>query len=459
MLSCKKCAISSLMLTFCTKLHIYGIMYIIMEPIILEKPEKLAKSRVDDIFADYLSSPEIIGNIWKKTTEQRYLYWDRFRFSEPIVGHSITESWYLVKQLRHNYSHTTPVYDIDGEPYSIFITKEIQSMLDFIDSFLKESEKTWSDYDLTTWQKNAKLALIEESITSSQIEGANTGRDHALKMITTQASPRTRDEQMIRNNYQVMQDIAENYSREKLSISVIRELQAELTHGTLEDGFIPGEFRTDDDNIIVALGGKISYRTPPMDFASRELERLIVFANDGTEYHPVVKAIMLHFWFAYLHPFPDGNGRTARALFYWSLYRDGYKGIGYLSISSIIKRSQKNYALSYLYSEQDGHDFTYFLSYNLTRIITAIREFTDYLEKNYEDTKRYRHFLSHKYPELNIRQIDIMVFLKDKNHTTTMKECMEIYDVSRRTAYNDLDGLKALGLIIGSEKQSYRKAK
>lgn len=429
-----------------------------MEPIILEKPEKLAKSRIDDIFAEYLSNPELIKDIWNKTTEQKYLYWDKFRFNDPILGHSITESWYLVRQLRRNYSQPIPVYNTDGYPYSLFITKEIKTKLDFIDYSLKESEKSWSSYDLTDWQKKAKLALIEESITSSQIEGANTSRDHALKMITTQISPKTRDEQMIKNNYQVMQDIAENYSKEKLSISTIRELQAELTHDTLDDGFIPGEFRTDEDKIVVTFNNKISYKTPPMEFVSHELERFIKFANDNSKYHPIVKAIMLHFWFAYLHPFPDGNGRTARALFYWSLYRDGYKGIAYLSVSSIIKRSQKNYALAYLYSEQDNYDFTYFLNYNLTKIITAINEFTEYLEKNYEDTKRYKHFLNHKHPELNVRQIDIMVYLKEKNHSTTMKECMEIYDVSRRTAYNDLDKLKSLGLIVGSEKQGYKKS-
>jgi hypothetical protein len=40
--------------------------------------------------------------------------------------------------------------------------------------------------------------------------------------------------------------------------------------------------------------------------------------------HPVMRAITLHFWLAYDHPFCDGNGRTARALFYWSMLKQGY---------------------------------------------------------------------------------------------------------------------------------------
>ena len=55
--------------------------------------------------------------------------------------------------------------------------------------------------------------------------------------------------------------------------------------------------------------------------------------------HPVMRAITLHFWLAYDHPFCDGNGRTARALFYWSMLKQGYWLFEFISISSVINQA------------------------------------------------------------------------------------------------------------------------
>ncbi len=49
--------------------------------------------------------------------------------------------------------------------------------------------------------------------------------------------------------------------------------------------------------------------------------------------HPVIRAILLHFMLAYDHPFVDGTGRTARALFYWSMAHQGYWLMDFISIT------------------------------------------------------------------------------------------------------------------------------
>ena len=71
------------------------------------------------------------------------------------------------------------------------------------------------------------------------------------------------------------------------------------------------------------------------------------FANedeDGEPFiHPVVRAILLHFWLAYDHPFEDGNGRTARILFFWLMQQRGYWLIEYLPISPIIRKAPAKY--------------------------------------------------------------------------------------------------------------------
>lgn len=79
--------------------------------------------------------------------------------------------------------------------------------------------------------------------------------------------------------------------------------------------------------------------------------------------HPIMRGIIIHFMLAYMHPFADGNGRTAREVFYWYMLKQGYWLTEYLSISRIISRSKKSYEKAFLYSEADGNDIGYFVSY------------------------------------------------------------------------------------------------
>jgi Fic family protein len=72
----------------------------------------------------------------------------------------------------------------------------------------------------------------------------------------------------------------------------------------------------------------------------------------------------------YDHPFLDGNGRTARALFYWAAANNGYWLMEFISISQIIKQSPAQYGKSFLYSEYDENDVTYFIVHQLSVIDT-----------------------------------------------------------------------------------------
>ncbi len=115
------------------------------------------------------------------------------------------------------------------------------------------------------------------------------------------------------------------------------------------------------------------------------IELFCEFANsqkhDPRFIHPVVKGILLHFWLAYIHPFADGNGRTARALFYWYMLANDYWLFEYLPISYHLKKSRAQYEKAFLYAEQDGDDATYFIVYHLKAIERALRSLQDYLAK------------------------------------------------------------------------------
>ena len=116
------------------------------------------------------------------------------------------------------------------------------------------------------------------------------------------------------------------------------------------------------------------------------------FANDKQAVrffiHPIAKGITLHFLLGFIHPFSDGNGKTARTLFYWYLIKKGYWLIEYMSVSRIILKAKAQYARAYLHTELDNNDLTYFILYNLQCIKTALEELKKYIERKAQEKKR-----------------------------------------------------------------------
>ncbi|MBV9489225.1 MAG: Fic family protein [Verrucomicrobia bacterium] len=211
-------------------------------------------------------------------------------------------------------------------------------------------------------------SLINEAITSSQLEGAVTTREVTKEMLRTGRKPLNRSEAMILNNYLTMRRIIE-LKAQPLSCELVFEIHRLVTEGTLDDPSAAGRFRRVDEAVRVeGVDGEVFHVPPKADELPVRIERMCAFGNAQTpDYfvHPVIRAILLHLWLAYDHPFIDGNGRTARALFYWSMLNNEYWLFEYISISDILLRSPRAYYLAFLYTETDSNDATYFINHHL----------------------------------------------------------------------------------------------
>ena len=190
---------------------------------------------------------------------------------------------------------------------------------------------------------------MEEAITSSQLEGASTTREAAKQMIRSGRAPLDRSERMILNNYSAVHLIRE-FKDEALTPEVVFKIHDTLTEGTLDVGPGGDYLRTPEDDIAVYHrgDGTLLHTPPAAQQIPRRMAAVCDFANrtqTDAFLHPIVKAIVLHFWLAYDHPFIDGNGRTARALFYWSVLSQGLWLFEFLSISAIIRKAPAGYAL------------------------------------------------------------------------------------------------------------------
>lgn len=387
--------------------------------------------------------------------KDRYLHWDKFRFHTPHKGYTVEESWAGTKLARQKLLKPMPFTDTHGNVFKYGTPDCVLKMLHEIDQ--NASGRIYMAEPIAnTNMRDAYLinSLIEEAINSSQLEGAATTRKVAKQMLRQKREPKTKSEQMILNNYHAMQFVQE-FKDEDLNPDIVFELHKIVTRKTLENEAAAGAFRTSEENIqVVDNEGNILHIPPKADELPQRLQNLCDFANGintNAFIHPVVRAILLHFMLAYDHPFVDGNGRTARALFYWSMAREKYWLIEFISISKILKEAPIQYARSFLHTENDDNDATYFIIHQLEVIQKAISYLHEYLGKKMSDLKSASKLLekSDLSTKLNYRQLAVLDHaLKNPSAMYSIKEHQTIHNVSYQTARVDLlnmaDDLKLL---------------
>jgi len=337
----------------------------------------------------------------------------------------------------------------------VSITDTMQRQLHFID---REAAGAIKGMEESGGQNRFLIrSLIEEAMTSSQLEGAATTRAVAKEMLATGRQPRDQSERMIHNNYVAMNMIRERGKR-PITPEEIIELHSILTDGTLEVAADCGRLRTAEDNVVVYDRGSpptLLHVPPPAEEIPNRLRQLCQFANDGQSeefVHPVVRAIAVHFMIGYDHPFVDGNGRTARALFYWVMMNEGYWLTEYLSISSVLKKHPGKYLRAYLYTESDDRDLSYFLSQQLEAIEQSIQALHDYIRRKQAADRSARKVLRGATVggvHLNHRQKALLAnALKDPERAYTVASHQAAHTITYPTALGDLTGLVSAGLMM-----------
>ncbi len=433
-----------------------------MEVYKLPKPDlsSIDNDKIMKIILKAVNEKTGIFDYIQKTITPEYLFWSKIKHKPIPKGINKEEFWAAVKFIRNAQSQKTSIIAEDGATFTWIKLPELEKFLHEVDMnmggnlFMRSA-----DMDEKSKYKFISRGIMEESIASSQLEGANTTRKVAKKLLLEGRKPVNESETMIVNNHEAMQLIETEYKNKEITLETILELHTVLTKDILPENE-QGRFRTDEDKIVVddKARGVIYHIGPKIAFVEKQMNRLVAFANDATDetfIHPIIKAIMLHFWIAYLHPFIDGNGRLARIIFYWYLLKKDYWAISYLPISKVIKKSTIAYGQAYLHSEQDDHDLTYFIDYNIQKIKIAIKEFESYLaEKGRENANMNR--LTKSSHHFNERQIQLLQYLSLKEgETTTVKAHMTIYRVTKATAIKDLQALAKGGFITPKRSGKY----
>jgi Fic family protein len=397
--------------------------------------------------------PSVFGHINTLPRAGEYLHWDKLRHLEPPEGLSHRDWWLLLKLNRN--MRPLPLLDArTAEPFTFTAADQVQRLQHFID---QTTSGAIAMPEVVIADEQARRhylvnSLMEEAIRSSQLEGATTSRRVAKELLQSGRPPRNRSERMIRNNYQAFM-----YMRElgdELTPDHVLTLQRILTEGTLDNPDAAGRLQRPDEERIVVMDrdtGEVLHVPPPAEQLPRRLELLCQFANasgDGEEFlHPVIRSILLHFWMGYDHPFEDGNGRTARIIFYWSMRKHGYWLTEYLSISKILRQAPSKYARSYLLSESDSGDTTYFVLYQLEVIKRAVGELHTYLERKIREVRQVEEAVKGS-EHFNHRQLALISdAVRNPEHVYTFRSHATVHNVTEETARTDLRQLAFRGLL------------
>jgi len=410
------------------------------------------------ILQDLLNDPEIKKALVK--ADEDYLHWEELRFKNWIPERFASDKelfWTLIRIHRLFASVTTPIRDSKDNYFKMNIAN-YNEFLHIVDK-----EMAGNFMGITGLSENDKRQfitrnIIEESIASSQLEGANTSRAVAKKMLLEGRKPVNHSEIMIVNNHRTMLKIEQEFYKEKLSWELICELHAMITDQTIakeKQGKLRNTLDENGNRLVVKPWDDrtIAYIAPDKEFVQKELPRLIDFANDKEEpgmgfIHPLIKSIMIHFWIGLLHPFEDGNGRLARILFYWYMLRNDYWAFSYLSLSEKIKKSHKQYAEAYIYSEQENYDLTYFINYNINKLKLARIEFQNYIKNKVKENQSIISLAQQKY-NFNERQVKLLQYFNQRmENRTNITAHQKLYSIKKLTAINDLKDLVQKGLLV-----------
>jgi Fic family protein len=395
--------------------------------------------------------PKVFEARLSVAVDGEYPHWDELRHRTPPPGLSTEEWWMGIKLARSNLGRPLPLVGTNGAPFRYCLTDGALEVLHWIDQHAGgEILVSEGITDPANRSRYLVSSLMEEAITSSQLEGATSTRKVAKDMLRTGRAPRDRSERMIMNNFRAMSRISEVADR-PLTPDLVYELHRILTEGTLDDPESAGRPQQEGEIRVGVYDpdGTLVHTPPPAAELSSRLVAMCLFANgkSGIGFvHPVVRAILLHLWLAYDHPFEDGNGRTARALFYWSMLSSNYWMFEYLSISRILHSAPAKYARSFLYVETDELDATYFVLYQLSVIQRAIDDLMGYLRRSMKDVRQTVQLLRES--TLNHRQVALLTHaIGHSNAEYTTRSHSTIHRVTEQSARTDLLDLEARGFL------------
>ncbi len=289
-------------------------------------------------------------------------------------------------------------------------------------------------------------ALILESHYSTHIEGTKLTLAQSKKILTGKTVMGiNKDDRQELLNYKEAMDFVSEYLGKKSDITenLIKQIHEILVKdvrgGTLE----PGKYRKVKNYVVNLLTGEVIYTPPPPSYVPQLMKEFVEWLNNKSNISPVIVAGISQYKLVDIHPFLDGNGRTARVLCTLILYQNGYDFKKLFSLSEYYDKNRAGYYEAIQSVRENEMYMTYWLEYfteGLKNQLIEVRAKGEKAIKKEIIIEKAKKF------NLNERQQKILLLLLGKERAS-VEEMRNILNLVRRTVQRDLSKLSDLNLV------------
>lgn len=242
--------------------------------------------------------------------------------------------------------------------------------------------------------------------------------------------------------------------RDVFSQDILKTLHSLTMKGIIDIEYV-GEYR--DKQVIVksATDSSVVFRPPvfvEVPFLIEDFFKWINQADTQNQTHPIFQAAITHYQLVFIHPFIEGNGRTARAMATLVLYSLGYDFKRFFSIEQYFDADVESYYQALLSVQQNNNDMTYWLEYFCYGLAVEIEKVKEQVLKLSKDLKLKKQL--GQQVALSERQIILLELLQNQGRITSGDAQKVLPNISVDTILRDLKDLIEKGVI---EKQGVTK--
>lgn len=356
------------------------------------------------------------------------------------------QQWAKIEEDRRRQATPLELTDKTGRPFWFVLSSDLLTLV-------SEIERSWGF--LASLQLPKKLSdrlssdnEKREAYYSSHIEGAVTSMEEAMRHLNKPSRENYEDEslQMIVNNRDALEFIRAQRTK-PFSHGLICDLQNILVRNTHKQHPITvGAYRLGPIYVVDGQG-QVVYEGPPASAASVMMESYVRWLNAETGLHPLIKAALVHLYFIHVHPFDDGNGRSARALSNLYLMKRDYQFINFLAPSDYFDHHRGDYYQAIRNAETHGSDATFFILYYLKALADQLKKVQAEIQLE-NKVKDVVELLSAKVQaQLDKKQMKALQWMLENPNAMTTKKYCKLGRCSDETARKDFNRLMEMGLI------------
>lgn len=286
-----------------------------------------------------------------------------------------------------------------------------------------------------------KKALILESHYSTHIEGTAINLEQAQDILSGKKVKGVNrdDEKELINYKKAMYFISKYLGKDNpVSEGLIRELHKILVHDVRGAQAHPGEYRRIQNYVVNSRTKKIIYTPPTSLEVPHLMKEFVEWINANIKkISPVIVSAISQFQFVHIHPFLDGNGRTARLLSTLILYKTGYDFKKLFTISEYYDKDRFAYYSAIQSVRKNKMDMTVWLEYFIAGLRSQMRDIQDEGKKIIKNDIKLEKI---KKAGINTRQEEAIRFIL-QNEKITVNNYQKVTSCIRKTAQRDLEDL------------------